>query len=373
MATIHLVYPHGPRISAPDAIGRNLALRLRQRYDDVVLHNWGDTTIIRPVDGDVLVGHPHPFPNTCFRRSLRLPGWRRVLALGPYNHGDGVQMAFYESFLARCDLYLAITGNYWFDTIGRSLFAHWQPKMRHLDMAVDRADFPALKTAFNPPGERRFVYIGHSGWTKNPGFLEQIARRMPDVQFAWIGGGRRPIAGFEPLGYQDFTTVAARERLRTFDFMITASKSDANPTTILEAMAWGLIPVCTPQSGYAGHPGIPNIPLDIDRAVTALRQLHKMPGAALEAMQAGNWRALDDHFHWDRFAQQVIDAIESDDSPALLPCPWSRRVKIALLAATSPYFALHPRTIVAQVARLTRPWRQRLKVALSNHPGEGMN
>ena len=30
-----------------------------------------------------------------------------------------------------------------------------------------------------------------------------------------------------------------------------------------------------------------------------------------------NWQALNAHFNWDQFAQQVIDAIESDICPTL--------------------------------------------------------
>ena len=354
MAKIHLVYPTGPRISTPDAIGRNLALRLRERYGyEVVPHNWSSAEVIQPGAGDVLLGHPHPFPKTCFRLSMRQPGWLRILALAPYNHGDGVQVAFYETFIRNCALYLAITGNYWFNSIKQSPFAHWQPKMRHLDLAVDRVDFPALKTDFNPPGKRRFVYIGHSGWTKNPGFLEQLARRMPNVHFSWIGAARRrQIAGFEALGYQDFSTDPAKQRISTFDFMITASQSDANPTTVLESMAWGLIPVCTPQSGYVGYPSIQNIPLDIGKAVEILQQLQQLPDTALKEMQATNWHALESHFNWDRFAQQVVDAIESRANPPVLPLPFHRWLMIRYLIVTSPHFPLRPRSIIYKLARL---------------------
>ena len=44
--------------------------------------------------------------------------------------------------------------------------------------------------------------------------------------------------------------------------MITLGSADANPTTILEAMAWGLIPVCSVQSGYEGFSSIRNISID---------------------------------------------------------------------------------------------------------------
>jgi len=345
MLTIHLVYAHGPRISCPDAIGRHLGNRLQARYN-VLYYNWQDTRLIRPGPDDVLIGHPHPVPWTCFRRSVRLPGWKRVLLMSPYHHGDDVQVAFLESVIARCDLYLAITGNYWFSTIDESLYSHWRPKMVHLDLAVDRAEFPPIKMDFNAPGQRRFVYIGNCFPGKNVGYLTHIARLMPEVEIAWIGQGRPGIPGLRPLGYQDFATDEARNILARYDFMLTVGKADANPATILEAMAWGLIPICTPQSGYVGYPGIVNVPLDHpEEVVRILRQLQQQPDEQLKAWQAKNWQLLDTHFNWDRFARQVMDAIESDASPALGHEPRARAWWIRWAALRSPHFYLRPRNL----------------------------
>ena len=60
--------------------------------------------------------------------------------------------------------------------------------------------------------------------------------------------------------------------------MITVGSADANPTTILEAMAWGLIPVCSIQSGYKGFSSIPNISIDcIDDALLTIKHLQSIP------------------------------------------------------------------------------------------------
>ena len=107
---VHLVYPHGPRVSAPDSIGRHLGQRLAARYD-VVLHDWDERGVIKPEPGDVLLGHPHPAPGTIFRRSARERGWSRVLMMAPYDH-DPRQVAFENPVIRDCDLFLAITGLY---------------------------------------------------------------------------------------------------------------------------------------------------------------------------------------------------------------------------------------------------------------------
>src|SRR5205814_9445177 len=127
------------------------------------------------------------------------------------------------------------------------------------------------------------------------------------------------------------------------DFLITVGTSDPNPTTILEAMGWGLIPVCTPQSGYHGNPGIINIPLNnVTAVVSQLRELQAAPEAELVDRQHVNWKELDQHFNWDRFTNQVIDAIESNESPALLSEPLKRRAQLRWAALTSPFSMIRP-------------------------------
>lgn len=262
--------------------------------------------------------------------------------MSPYNHDKG-QVAFFDSDIGSCDLYLAITGKYWFDSINESPFSHWLPKMVHLDLAVDRADFPPVKTTFGKPGHRRLLYIGHSGWTKNPDYLTAIARAMPDVQFSWIGRGRRELAGFAPLGQHDFRSESAKHLVANHDFTITVGKYDANPATILETMAWGLIPVCTPQSGYHDHQGIVNVPVDDRaRAVEIIRALQLLPQERLIEMQTANWSALDAHFNWRRFASQVVAAIETASRPNIAPAPLRRRLALRWAMMTGPHSVLRP-------------------------------
>lgn len=348
MTTVHLVYPHGPSISCPDAIGRQLGRRLAGAYD-VRHHDWDGTTVVRPRPGDVLVGHPHPAPLSTFRRSAAQPGWRRVLMLAPYHHGDAVQVAWAEPVLRRSDLWLAVTGDHWSRSITTSVYAHWAPRMVHVDLAVDRGDFPALDRSFNPPGQRRFLYIGHTGWPKNTAYLAELAARLGPGRVAWMGKGPGEIPGVTALGYQDFATDAARRLVARHDFVLSVSGADANPSTILEGMAWGLVPVCTPESGYDARPGIVNLPLgDVEGAARVLRRLDQAPTKELERARALNWEALDRHFNWDRFAAQVTEAIERDDRPALLTPSWRDRTRLGWSTLASPFSPLHPRN-----ARLT--------------------
>jgi glycosyltransferase involved in cell wall biosynthesis len=334
--TVHLIYPHGPKTSCPDAIGREVGKRLAKIYP-VVLHDWDEFGYITPREGDVLVGHACPIPCTVFKRSAKRTGWRRVVLLSPHCHGDPHQPAFNDRVLPYCDVYLAITGNYWFNDLPNSLYAHWLPKMVHVDLAVDRSEFPVIKTHFNRKGLRRAVYIGSTAWYKNTDYLSRVASEV-GFEIAWIGTGTG-IPGTRALGRLDFSTSEARRIVAEFDFLLTVGRADGNPATILEAMAWGLIPVCTPQSGYIGYAGIINVPPDdAERAVATLRSLQEVPDERLYEMQASNWELLDHHFNWDRFTAQVVQAIQSSSS---YECPSAGLVKTGKIRAAevlSPFW-----------------------------------
>jgi glycosyltransferase involved in cell wall biosynthesis len=350
------VYPHGNRISAPDAIGRELGRRLEARYE-VIYHEWFDQGVISPEPGDVLLGHPHPHPRSVFRRSLQQDGWRRRLMLAPFQHGDLRQIAFEDSIVPRCDLFLAITGPYWFRTIDKSLCSHWRPKMIPLEHAVDRGDFPPLKASFNEPGKRRVLYVGHSGRGKGTDYLAKIAALIPEAEFGWMGGGR-PIPGLTALGHQDFSSQPSKDLVSQFDFLMMCGNADSNPTTILEAMAWGLIPICTPTCGYEGIPGITNVPVgDAAAAAAIVRRLLFADATELTATQAANWRLLDEHYNWDRFTADIVGAIESSASPPLQRESLRRRLIFTFYDITSPYGRVAFGRLGRLVSRLRGRWR----------------
>ena len=125
--------------------------------------------------------------------------------------------------------------------------------------------------------------------------------------------------------------------------MITVGSSDANPTTILEAMAWGLIPVCSLQSGYEGFSGIRNISIDrIENAVATIEKLQYVPEAQLKKWQKDNLDCLDNHFNWERFSSQVLEEIESKYSPDLSETSSKNSFSLFIAELESPTFWLRP-------------------------------
>lgn len=361
MTTIHFVYPHSSRISCPDAIGYEVGKRLRRHYN-VIQYDWIDSRRITPGPDDILLGHPHPAPWTIFQRSAAQPGWKLVLILAPFSPGYIVQQAFLDKPMERADRFLAITGGFWFSRIARSPFPHWAPKMTQLDLAVEQRNFPALKAQFNPPGSRRFLYVGNNALAKNPAYLSQLAQSLPETEIAWMGGAhKQEIFGVRSLGFHDFQHKAAQDLVGRYDFLLTVGSADANPTTILEAMSWGLIPICTPQSGYVKQPGIPNIPLnDPGAAREVLQRLQYAPEEELREMQAANWQLLEQHFTWDRFTSQIIDAIAQPVPVITQKASFPHKVRIVLaIFRALYYFRIWYRIAVIDLLRQRLPLFER--------------
>jgi len=335
---IHLIYPTGEKISTPDVIGREIKKSLEKKYE-VRVYNNNAFRIISPGDADVLLGHWHPNPFTVFRMSAQKKGWKRIIAIAPFcPDTTGWHNAFGNKIIGKCDRYLAITGNAWINRLEESPFHHWKPKIVHLDLAVDREDFPFIKRNFNQVKKRRFLYIGNTNWCKNIQFLEKLSKELPDVDFAWMGGNQtlKNIKGF---GVLDFSKKEAKNLIQEYDFLINVGTADANPTTILEAMAWGLIPVSSVQSGYEKFSGIQNIPIDnIYRAVETIKNLQLIPEEQLNKWQQDNLDCLDKHFNWDRFCSQVLDEIESKFCPNLTEITKNDRLSLHTAELESPNY-----------------------------------
>jgi glycosyltransferase involved in cell wall biosynthesis len=311
--TIHLVYPHKKIETAPNVIGYRL-LEFLGKFEHTIAHNYDEVFKINPKEGDVIIGHPHPASYTVFRRSIKNKGWRRKIMLSPFNH-DPRQVGFVDDFIDDVDLYLAITGNYWFKRIKGSQYDRWLPKMRHMDFAVDILSFEKIKIKFGPVGSRRFIYIGNDHPGKNLEFLSKLALAC-GIEITWAGKGR-VYPGLKNIGYCDFQSKSGKKIILDHDFLITVGGYDANPTTILEALAWGLVPVCTVTSGYESFEEIINVSGNsIDEAAGLINQLQVIEPERLR-MMSEKGRLLAAEFNWDVFHKKVYEAIYSNDSPML--------------------------------------------------------
>lgn len=327
--TVHFVYNKGPFLKTPETIMHELSRRLAGRCH-LKTYSTLERGTIMPSPGDILLGHPSRYArDSIFNRSFEQDGWAKKIVFCPFSHAMPRDAAAIDPLVDRADHYLALCGPWWFDTMGDSLLSHWRYKTMRCDLGINRSDYPLTKTGFNPPGQRRFLYIGNAGPMKGVDYFCALAEANPHLSFGWIGWqgpGQRPAGTlrreYRPLerrllsgpvithGGANWRDRASTDLVASHDFLLTCGRSDSNPTTILEATAWGLVPVAPVQCGYYGDDWLLNIPLDdIVGASSVLNALNMAPEAELVARQAAGLRRLDSHYTWDRAADQIMACI----------------------------------------------------------------
>lgn len=150
---------------------------------------------------------------------------------------------------------------------------------------------------------------------KNVDYLVQIMKRMPDVRLHWYGGdGSHPLAklpNVDVTGWVHMTPDMAKKIVNECDIFVNVSNSDANPTTLLEVMAWGIITACTKESGYWKDPLFTELYLDdLGATIKALRDLLETPGHLLRQRAAKGRVAIETKYTWDRFCQTIWNELE---------------------------------------------------------------
>jgi glycosyltransferase involved in cell wall biosynthesis len=201
-------------------------------------------------------------------------------------------------------------GPFWYDTLPQSPFADWQPKIIRLDMAVDTQQYLRAKMQFNAPGKRGYLYIGSNRPEKGCEVLARTMAGLQDYRCSWVGDGPE-IASMRRLHRRvELTPELVAQLARDHDIFVNTSVSDANPTTILEAMAWGFPVACTPQSGYYRMPSLISLSTtDISANIEKLRQLQEAPEATLSRVAETNLKLVRTDYTWHRFCDSVWNVV----------------------------------------------------------------
>lgn len=273
---------------------------------------------------DIFIGHPY-FPHKdgafgvtemAFRSVIR-PRMTALIAplhcntIIETSHINKAFLDDVDALMPRVDLLFAIMGQYWWDQWETSPYAHWKPKMVRLDMAVDVAHYPRIKSQFNKAGKRGYLFIG-SSWDKRKGsdYFADLMARCGGAPCGWIGDGPEipgvpRISGQRALTPEFMTGIAKR-----YDFFVSTARADPNPTTILESMAWGFPVVCTPQSGYYETDYRANISLtDLDSSIKTLNELQKAPEDHLLNMADSARKVVESEYTWEKFCMAVTERI----------------------------------------------------------------
>jgi glycosyltransferase involved in cell wall biosynthesis len=215
----------------------------------------------------------------------------------------------------KADKIFSICGPYWYDTIEQSSFAFWKPKMVRLDMAVDGNIFPFCKEKFNPVGKRRLLYMGSAMGMKNVGQIANIMSILRDTELHWYGGdGNHPLAklpNVKTVGWVEMNKETGKKIANDCDIMINTSTSDANPTTLLEARAWGLVTACSRESGYYNDQYFTNISAtDPKEAVRQLMPLLNAPSEVLMERAKDSRKEIETRYSWDVFCNKIWQGLQ---------------------------------------------------------------
>jgi hypothetical protein len=246
-------------------------------------------------DKDWLIGHPCEDPGYAFTDNLWQAEERRAIALAPWNATDlyNNRLMQVKGQVARI---FAICG------------PGWESKLpigfQRLDLAINQAHYPRLRTKFNPPGKRKFLYIGCTLPEKGTDMLAQIAHELKHIHFGHIGPGLIP--GTHPWGYVECESPRGQKIVSEYDAVISCGKADANPTTMLEALSWGLVPLCTYESGWSGG-WLHRFPYgDIEEACRLIDTINESDHLKID-------RTPLDSYTWQRFYSAIRDVLGGNE------------------------------------------------------------
>ena len=298
-------------VPAPLSITYQVAKSLSADFR-VKLYDLRERIEIVPVEGDILLGHMWPDPDSIMWRAIDNPKFSRRYLISPYNH-DPVQVTFLREALGKCDKFFAICGQYWLDTFDQSPMAEFRAKFVRLEMGIDMADYPLVKTSFNPPGKRKFFYIGRIGNEKGVDLLEKIATEIPGFSGGYIcmcGD----IKGWEKIAEpRKLTPDFMRQVAEEYDIFINMSRADAQVTTVLEAMCWGFPVACTRQSGYTEDNSLYYLELtDEEKTVSTLKMLQEIDSTELKRIADINRKIVADKYNWRQFVTTISDCVTKD-------------------------------------------------------------
>jgi len=313
--TLHFVYSGDPyddkAIHAPQTKSNRLFRFLQQRVN-VRYYDWADKT--SPVDvkpNDVILGHPHPEKGTIIRRLFEKECAGKYL-IWPF-HTQIPEINRYAKDVAEiADKLLLVCGPYWTETIEQTEYSNWKNKIVRLDNAIDAKVFPLLKKIFNPVGNRGLFVFGRSGPEKG---TTQLFKLLGKTTYPVVVAGgysesdlqiirSRPnthILG--PIGWRNPETTTFI--LNTCDFFVNMSVSDASPSTLLECMALGLIPITTPQCGYY-YPSFFLLSLSQEEQnLQVLQKAQQTDHERLRILQAENRKIIEHNHNWEKFCETV--------------------------------------------------------------------
>lgn len=250
-------------LSSPYSISYHVGRMLREKaalyeYDFRYVNlDSVDPVSFRP--RDIVIGHCWHAPNSFMRQALDAD-IRAKIVLQPYSHQmvSAWDVPEYVALFSKADVLLFVTGEHWYATMPDNPFASLHEKVTRVDMAINAALHPFLKTKWSKPNARTVCVIGHDTPTKGYQNVAELAR-VAGFRLGHFGSSDGQSFTHVPCmimhGGVLFTPENIAAICSQYDALIALPEADANPTVLLEAAAWGLTVFASKEAGY-----LPNQP-----------------------------------------------------------------------------------------------------------------
>lgn len=306
--------PHSP-YTIYYHLGRFLRDRAVELGMDFQYRNLDELTQDTIGAEDIVIGHTWFAPEGGWMHQALNSDCRRVFILQPYSHGmvsDGDVPRVLDLWHRAAHLFL-ITGEFWHFTMSGSPYAALKPKSTRLDMAINPEQHPFLKTSWNKSGRRGWLCIGNDVPAKGFAYIAELARTA-GVRLGHYGSASPATFQHVPQmtlhGGRLFDVAAITDICQQYDFFISLAPMDANPTTLLETAAWGLIGFSNRESGYL--PDKPFLELKLGDMAFNLHQLRTwqhMDEYELRQRNRDMRETIEKQYSWQRFCDRVWNEV----------------------------------------------------------------
>jgi len=198
--------------------------------------------------------------------------------------------------------------------------------IRYLAHGIPFPDLPPRSP--NPSGPLKILFFGRlysgKGTRLFPLIIDDLQKREVPFRFTIHGNGpeegylRETLAPHVASGVAVFSSITSRDQLysliRQNDIFIMASEHEGGPLTLLEAMSFGLVPVCHDipclvQEVVNSEIGF-RVPQDAAAYAGAIAQLHQ-DRPMLERMSAAAHKRISEAYSIQAMAQRYLNFIES--------------------------------------------------------------
>ena len=319
---IHFAYFGDPlndgSLHTPETIA-NRMYRFLEARAEVQYYNFMDfTTPPKVAPDDIILGHPHPWPGLFIERYFKEKCKARYL-IWPLHTKIPEINRFSISYAKQADKLFTISGPYWIDTLDKTEFAFMLPKIVRLDNAVDTTQdiWKLTKDKFNPKKQRGLFTMGRSAPEKG---TTELFRLLSKVKCPLMVAGEFNNKDLAIIKNRPDTTILGKvswrdkqlkaDIINQCDFFVNMSVSDASPTTLLENMALGLIPITTKECGYQYDSLLPFRLSDEGFNLQSLQTAQDMDESRLKSLQAKNRNLIETVHTWDRFCNTVWENIQ---------------------------------------------------------------